>query len=354
MRRSASTGIPTSSGVDASVAGRSGWIVSPLFDLLFFANLLWLLAFVPAFVSAEGKPHVEFWMAYYLATPHRWMTILLAVFDPDRREGKTWQFVAIAVLTALLIGAVVWVDGNLRRLALLYALLVGWHFASQHAGILRIYSRKAGGGRRWLETWPPRIFVLYGSMRLLPGLDNALRYLFLELDTVDLVMLGIPAVMLAVELFDRPWQRLPKLLYLASFSGLYSALILAAHFHNRTLCFALLAGATIFHSVEYLAGATHYAWRRRTLGSAGVFQKMARNWAIVFPWYVVGAGLIYNFGDKSFVFIWFIVNLWASILHCAFDGMMWKLGDPATAKVLDVEIPTPMTPTAAPVARLET
>ena len=75
----------------------SGWIVSPLFDILFFANCYWVLAFFPFFVSADGEPYVQFWMAYFLATPHRWLTLVIAATDRDRRYGQTWLFAAIAV-----------------------------------------------------------------------------------------------------------------------------------------------------------------------------------------------------------------------------------------------------------------
>jgi hypothetical protein len=331
---------------DSSLSGtrRSGWIVSPLFDLLFIANLLWLLAFLPGYVSPEGQPYIQFWMAYFIATPHRWMTIGLVAFDPDRRSGRTWLFVLIALLTAVLIAAVRLATGAFACLALFYTVLLGWHFASQHAGILRIYSRKAGGGRRWLETWPPRVFILYASLRTIPGFDTLGRFFWLDPQVIDLAVLAIPLGMLAVELVSLSRQRVPKLIYMISFCGLWSSVLLAGHAGRETLSSVLLAAVTVFHSVEYLAVVSYYARRRQKLGSAGLFQKMARNWTAVFAWYVVSCGLIYSFGDRYFVTAWFTVNLWASILHVVYDGLIWKLRDPATARVLDVEInPAPAT-----------
>ena len=64
------------------------WLVSPAFDLLFLANLGWLLALVPGYVAAEGTVHIEFWQIYFLTTPHRWITLLLVAADPDRRAGR--------------------------------------------------------------------------------------------------------------------------------------------------------------------------------------------------------------------------------------------------------------------------
>ena len=149
-------------------------------------------------------------MAYFLATPHRWMTILLVVCDPDRRGGRTGRFAAIGVLTAALVAGVYVATGSFQLLALAYAILVGWHFASQHAGILRMYARKAGGGRRWLETWPPRFSCSTPHCGCCRASTRSTRYADLELSTVDWLMLAIPAAMLAIELADRPWKRVAQ------------------------------------------------------------------------------------------------------------------------------------------------
>lgn len=70
-----------SQGTVATPSVPTGWIVSPAFDLAFFANIYWIPALVPAWLSADGEPYFQFWMAYFLATPHRWLTLLLAVAD---------------------------------------------------------------------------------------------------------------------------------------------------------------------------------------------------------------------------------------------------------------------------------
>src|SRR6266404_2670047 len=84
----------------------AGWIVSPAFDLLFLANLPWLLALVPGFVSSEGTPHIAFWQLYFLTTPHRWITLFLVALDPDRREGRPGRFLGIALLGLAVIACV--------------------------------------------------------------------------------------------------------------------------------------------------------------------------------------------------------------------------------------------------------
>jgi hypothetical protein len=103
------------------------------------------------------------------------------------------------------------------------------------------------------------------------------------------------------------------------------------------LCAVLLGAVTVYHSVEYMAIVTYYAWQRQELGSKGLFQTMARNWTVIFAWYVIGCGLLYSLGNALFVAACYAVNTWASILHCAYDAMMWRMRDPETAKTFGVE-----------------
>ena len=52
-------------------------------------------------------------------------------------------------------------------------------------------------------------------------------------------------------------------------------------------------------------------------------------------WFVVACGIVSSTAHHLFVEIWYGVNLWASFLHFAYDGLIWKLRRPATAEVLD-------------------
>ena len=72
----------------------------------------------------------------------------------------------LAVLSPTVVGGAWLVTGTFTCLALVDYVWNAWHFAAQHGGILRIYSRKAGGGRPRLETIGVRTFVTYTSLRL--------------------------------------------------------------------------------------------------------------------------------------------------------------------------------------------
>lgn len=324
-------------------ASRAGWIISPLFDLLFFANIYWVLALLPIYMGGDSEPYVQFWMAYFLATPHRWLTLVVATTDRDRRYGQTWLFIVIAVLTALLIGLTLWTTGDFRSLFLFYTLLLGWHFAGQHSNVLKVYSGKGAPGVRLLEDWLPMTFVLYANIRLVSFLGPMLHFEQLAwpslIDLFDVVILVIPVVMLGTELARFSPRRVPKIIYMLSFFSLWTSVLWAAHLHRNGWCSILLGAVTIFHSVEYMALVSYYAWQRQELGAANLFQTMARNWTVVFAWYVIGCGLLYSLGNAFFAVACYAVNTWASILHCAYDGMMWRLRRPETATVFGIETP---------------
>jgi hypothetical protein len=331
--------------IDREPEGRArcaSWIVSPAFDLLFLVNAGWVLAFLPGFLSAERTPHIEFWQIYFLTTPHRWITLLLVATDPDRRLGRGKLFAAMAVMALVVVSAVRWASGGFVCLLLIDYVWNAWHFAAQHAGILRMYSRKCGGGHPRLETWCLRATVFYTSLRLAgwsTGWTEAYPTARSGLTILDVVM-SLPVVLLfAVELIARPWRRPGKMAYLTSVSTMYLSLLASVALGWTTLILSLTAAAAAFHAIEYLAVVSHYAQRRRTHGAPSLFSKMARAWGSMLALYVILFGMLAQMADVWSHEIWLGVNLWAAGLHYAYDGMIWKLRAAPTAQTLGVELP---------------
>jgi hypothetical protein len=318
-------------------ASAGDWLVSPAFDLLFLANLGWLLALVPGYVAADGAAHVEFWQVYFLTTPHRWLTLLLVAADPDRRAGRRFIFPALAALALVAIAGVYLSTGAFTCLVLVDYVWNGWHFGAQHAGVLRVYSLKTGGGRPWLEKHGLRLFIFYvilrsagwwtGEWEADPTAAGWLRL-------ADAVALIVPAALIGLALVGQPWQRPGKVTYLASVCGLYALLLVALAESLRSLVVALTVAAALFHAVEYLALVTHYAWRRRTVGSDGLFRTVARHWLVALAAFVLLFGTLAAVVQRQGVAWWVGLNLWAAFLHYAYDGMIWKLRRPATAQAL--------------------
>ena len=334
----ASATLATSDSTTRPAAERSTtqpgvWLANPWFDLLLLANLTWPLALAPGYLAASGTPHVSFWMAYFLATPHRWMSMLVAVTDSDRRAGRTGWFLAAALLGGALL-AIAWaLAGTLAVLALPYAVLIAAHFAEQHGVVLRMYQQRRGAnaGDRTI-CWLLRAFVLYAGLRMLPLLAGTADALAAPLWLADAAALSLGGGLVLCLALAGGLRRGPMTCYAASVVGLYGCVILAAAGGEKRLTFALLAAVTVFHSIEYLAMVTLYARRRRQGGSRDAFGWLAVRWPAVLAWYVLASGLLYAWGDHWWVEAWFAVNLWASIMHCVFDSLLWRADETAVAQ----------------------
>jgi hypothetical protein len=318
-----------------------GWLVSPAFDLLFLANLGWLAIFVPG-VATRTDTAVDFWQVYFITLPHRWLTLVLVAADPDRRAGIQGRLAAAAGLALLLVVGLFVSTGTFVCLAMVDFVWNAWHFGAQHAGVLRMYSRKVGGGPDWLERWGIRLFVTYVLFRTADWVagwasDDPVGAGVLRV--TDLGMLAMPAVLLANTVCWWTRERIGKAAYTASVCGLYTSLLLAVSFQVVSLVLVLTTAAALFHATEYLAVVTHYAWRRDTVGSAGAFRHMARHWLAFLAVYAVALGTVGTLLDRKgsgLYELWLGANLWAALTHYAFDGMIWKLRRPETARALGV------------------
>jgi len=311
------------------------WIESPAVDLAVFANVGWLLAMVPGFAAADGTTHIDFWQLYFLTTPHRWLTLVLVAADPDRRAGRPLAMAAVAGALAVVVAGVWLGTGGLRCLGLVDFAWNGWHFAAQHAGVLRVYSLKTGGGRPRLEKHGLRLFVCYVIARTAGWTTGWVEEsdLAAGLLAVDVVALTLAAWLVLPEL--PTWPRRPgKVTYLVSVVGLYSTLLVALMSRSASLVLALTAAAATYHAVEYLALVTYYARRRAGQGSPGRFRSVARHWPRLLAGYVLVVGLVAAALQPAAATWWVGVNLWASFVHYAYDGLIWKLRRPETAQAL--------------------
>ena len=288
-------------------------------------------------VSPSGVSHVSFWQIYFLTTPHRWLTLFLVASDPDRREGRSTLFLMLAVVAALVVSGTWTLTGAFTCIALIDYLWNAWHFAAQHGGILRIYSKRSRSGIRWLETWGTRVFITYVGLRLAgwtTGWTEVSPLAQILVRSADLMLLAIPLALLATVLINAPFQRLGKLAYVVSVMSLYSILLLAVRDSYHGIVIALTAASAAFHAIEYLAIVSFYAAQRREQGSKSIFQNMARRWVEVLFLFMVALGVFATIADSVAVEFWLGINLWAAFLHYAFDGMIWKLRRPATSQVL--------------------
>ncbi len=315
------------------------WVVSAPFDLLVLANVCWPLLLLPG-LSTSTDTAVDFWQVYYLTLPHRWITLFLVFADSDRRGDRSWLLVSMTLMFAGIVAGAYLGSGAFLCLGLVDYLWNGWHFASQHAGVLRIYSKKVDGGNAWLERWGMRGFIFYVIVRtsssLLwtlesPSLSNTIA------STLDWIVLGVPVLLLVTNLRGCHRERLPKLVYLTSVLILYISYLLASHFQLSQFILCIATAAALFHAVEYLAIVSHYAKRRQHVGSDGAMRKIAHHWMFVLTVFVLCLGTLGVWASSpllGYEAIWQGVNLWAAFTHYALDGVIWKLRRPETAMAL--------------------
>jgi hypothetical protein len=293
-------------------------------------------------MSSDGTTVIDFWQIYFLTLPHRWITLVLVAIDPDRREMRAVWLVSVSLMFAVLVaGAYLGTSAFLCLGAVDYA-WNAWHFASQHAGVLRIYSKQSGGGNRWLERWGIRGFITYTILRTASDLWT--RQFGSTIEAFDLRWLDGMAMIFPVAVMAsnvRSWrhERWPKMLYLGSVLSLYSGYLIAGNQRASSwiLCFA--TAASLFHAIEYLAIVSHYALRRERVGSDGWMRWVSRIWVPCLVSYMLGLGLVGWWLTRqggAWGLVWQGVNVWAAFTHYAFDGIIWKLRAPDTARALGV------------------
>jgi hypothetical protein len=208
-----------------------------------------------------------------------------------------------------------------------------------------MYSRKAGGGRPRLETWGMRVLVVYTALRLAgwtTGWLESYPQILAAIAAVDYAMLAIPLGLLVLDLATWSKDKLPKTVYLSSVGLLYGGLLVALNARHTALVASLSLAGAVFHATEYLAIVTHYAWRRKATGSAGLFQRASQQWLLVLLTFLVGWGLFAYAFEQGYAMLWAGVNFWAAALHYAYDGLIWKLRLPATAQALGVDVARPV------------
>lgn len=253
---------------------RTGWIVSPRYDLVFFVGslaaplLLWA-AFAMGFLTGVAVFAI-FQLAFNM--PHNFQTWTMSVFDADDRKknGRRYLVALTGILAILSVPMILSPDGvyPFIRDALVY-----WgyyHLVRQHFGFQRLYERRMAVAG---SPAPPRESQLYA--RFLEVVSYA--PLLLRFRDPDLMTIHVG---------DRAiWIRhpvLPQWLWQA-IAAFYATVILAAIVHHAvavargrrhmaprallfaavTLCFGLvgivvkdivvaIAIVTSFHNLQYL------------------------------------------------------------------------------------------------------
>jgi hypothetical protein len=307
----------------------SGWILGPTSDVLFIANLFWpLIVLLPWSSAVEGHSAILFWQLYFLTTPHRWITLVLVLLDRPRFQQNQTAFLWRGIVIVAVCLTVRISTGTLTCLLAIDYVWNAWHFASQHHGIFRIYSRMGiSSSSVTSEKWLMRSFLLYVIFRTAGSamLSMQVHHRWMS---ADWIILLIPAWLVLREFRQFERRMAGRSLYLFSVLTLYVSLLGAVHSNQPALILALATASAWFHASEYLAVISWHVQRRATAsdGAKSALSWLAPRWGLALLMFIVLLGSGAWMLDHELFEFWLLLNVIAAFLHYSFDGIIWKSG----------------------------
>ena len=310
----------------APVAKR--WLFGPWVDALLIANLAWpLLVLLQAGEGFGSRPGLQFWQVYYVTTPHRWITLAIVFLDRERFRERRRVFLGLAACAAVLCLGVRLSTGALTCLLTIDFLWNAWHFASQHHGIYRIYSRlnsPAPSTAMNVEKWAMRGFLVYVILRVVSATwsDQTLQD---YLGTCDWIVLIVPAWLIARDVAQTGFAA-SRTLYLASVMVLYVSMLWAVHEQRTGLLLGLATASALFHALEYLAIVSWSVRQRHTAtrGRMGFLGYLVPRWSIALAVFVLILGAGGWLMEQHLMETWLFLNVMVAFLHYAYDGLIWR------------------------------
>jgi hypothetical protein len=299
---------------------------------LLIANVAWpLLLLLQTGEGFSGREGLQFWQVYFLTTPHRWITLALVFLDREQFGRRRTVFVLIATAVALFCIGVRITTGALTCLLAIDYIWNAWHFASQHHGVYRIYTRQAAAmtdsisvARATLavEKWAMRLFLLYVILRV-AGATWAYPHVEDRALVLDWTSLVVPAWLLVRQFTFRTFSP-GATVYLASVSILYTSLLAAVHFNCPVLVLSLATASAFFHATEYLALVSWSVHSRKSTNHQGIFNYLLPRWGLALAMFMLILGSSGWLLQRHLLQPWLLINVIIAFLHYAYDGMIWR------------------------------
>ncbi len=325
-------------GKSAAKPAPKPWLLNGPLDLLFVINITWpaVALFTAMFAKTAANEAFGFMLVYFVIMPHRWITLPLVFADREKFSQRPVAYLGVLAGIVLLCSSI---KLGMESLALLVAIDYiwnAWHFAAQHGGIYRIYCVATPDGRATsgqMEKYLLRTFFLFTLLRLtglfLPeGSEGWLGWaqaIGPYVAALDFVALGIPAFLIGREVVRFKPGHLGRLLYVTSICSLYATLLLAVRYDAKALIIGCAAATTLVHSSEYLAIVSWYAPKRSGFNQSKVWGPMMRSWGVSLVAFMsIFAISAYFLRNSEYLPLWLWININVSLLHYAYDGMIWK------------------------------
>ena len=316
-----------------------GWLFNPIIDGLVVANLLWpVMAIVTAqLTNTEVGKSMGFLIAYFLIMPHRWITLTLVFLDPVKFKQNSKKFLLVAVLIVSVATLTQLSMGALAMLLAFDLLWNSWHFAAQHAGIARIYDRMAhpeSTSTGMADKLVLRTLIVFAILRMaavaLPTVESGgawlewLPVVMAPLSFLDWFVVALPIGLMARDLWQFNSLAWGRIIYLSSITTLYGLMILGVRYEMYGMALGCAAGATFFHSVEYLSIVTWYVKKNKSMRESKPFCYFVPRWAVVLLTFMAACFVSAAMFKQNHIHAWMFMNLVVSYMHYAYDGIIWK------------------------------
>ena len=336
---------------------RSGlWIGSPWLDLVWF-SFGWIPLFLVMVVLNERgtSSFVSILIVSILISNflHRHLTFPLVYGDPEQFRRHRIAYIALPpFFLALTLASYFWGGGSFYLLQTLAILWTLYHVVMQKVGLLRIYSRKSGASRLWLDKFLPLAWLgalaLHGAASpilreemLGPlGIDRAARSALgawqSELWIAAWLALGTTTLLTALYLRDelrQPRPSRPKLLYALSISLLY-----ATFYYNVAVGYAVFAFS---HAIEYIAFVNLHSRRKYESypPRASLMARAVRHQAAVMTVYCLGMTGVFWVCNQHAATALGVYITGSGFLHFIYDGWIWKTREPEVGQPLGISYP---------------
>lgn len=321
------------------------WIQNPRFDLTYF-TFGWIVVFLALAMFRQYFGALVI-MVLVFSFVHRHYTFALVYGQKEEFDKRRWSYILLPVAFAL----ITVLSLLFGVFMLLLAVSVAWtmyHTIAQKYGFTRIYSRKAGYGKGWIDmgiifSWFVYLFLSLGEKNrdiiaqykigesLLNTVGNYLHIFTLVSYAALAVAVFFTLAYIIEELKNRDKLSVPKNLFMLSVMMLY-----AIFFYD------LVIGYVVFgfsHAIEYIAFVNvfvHSKYKKKH-ETKSFFSRVSRK-----QWFYSGAFTLALAGI-SFVGVNLNENALAiyitgsSFLHFIYDGWIWKVRSPEVGKPLDIK-----------------
>lgn len=321
------------------------WIKNPLSDSVYF-SFGWIVVFLALvlFQSHMGLIIVIVLLFNYV---HRHYTMALVYGQKEEFDKRKQVYIYLPIIAIIVTALSIYfkVFPYLLTLSVLWTM---YHSVAQKYGFTRIYSRKAGYGKGWIDkgilySWFFYLFfamIIYERSTLLKykagrviigNLNNYMDYI----STLSYALLAVSIVFTFIYIYEEIKNRkqisIPKNIFVVSTLSIY-----AIFFHSMVVGYIVFGFS---HAIEYIAFVNIFVgakYRKKPESKAFFSRVSKRQWLYsgVFAAVIIVLSLIGMKLDQN-AFLIYIVG--SSFLHFIYDGLIWKVRHPEVGKPLDIK-----------------